>query len=67
MIKKGGKIEFYEFLFKWGVCSMGMAPRGHEWTVESTRAGPRDARRLMSVSGKIDKKGEEKVIKGVSL
>ncbi len=29
--KNGRKMEEMRFLFKWGVCSMGVAPRGYEW------------------------------------
>ncbi len=44
---------------------------GHEWTVEGTRAGPRDARRLgvgrRKKEGKLIKKGWKVIKKGVSL
>ncbi len=53
---------------------MGMAPRGHEWTVEGTRAGPRDARRLdvgseggKRLKVKSEKKGENVTFEGFSL
>ncbi len=47
------------------------AEGGHEWTVEGTRAGPRDARRLgagrRKKEGKLIKKGWKVMKKGVSL
>jgi hypothetical protein len=53
-----------------GMLVRGKAPRGYEWTVEGTRAGPRDTRRLGAMSEcrcKIDKKGWKISIFSVSL